>query len=346
MKLPRFYASWPSLVYTIVLRPFRPLFRNPHLATLSGNFWRREIDEARFPTREVIYETEPGTRVLVHENRPEGEAKGEVFLHHGLEGSSRSGYMVSLARSLCEAGYAAHRVNMRGCGGTEHLTDTLYHSGLTQDLRKIVHLRREQGASSLFLAGFSLGGNVSLKLAGEIGETPLLEGVMAISTPLDLHACVRRLGARENWIYEQRFVRSLRARYFRRHQAHPNRFPLDGLHRTKTVFDFDDRFTAKAFGFGDAPNYYRTQSSLQYLSKIRAQTLLVQAIDDPLIPFEIYRHPAIDENPALTLAAIPHGGHLGFIARDRPRFWLDGFLIDWLESRRNNRPFGFVLADG
>lgn len=327
------------------MRPFRPLIRHPHLATLAGNFWRRAIDEARFPTREVLYDTEPGTRVLVHENRPAGEVKGEVFLHHGLEGSSRSGYMVSLAQTLCEAGYAAHRVNMRGCGGTEHLTATLYHSGLTQDLRAMLHERRARTSAPLFLIGFSLGGNVALKLAGELGEAALelLTGVAAVSTPLDLHACVRRLGARENWIYEQRFIRSLRARYFRRHQSNPHRFPLDGLHRTRTVFDFDDRFTAKAFGFGDAPTYYRTQSAIGFLPRIRVPSLLIQAVDDPLIPFSIYRHASISGNPALTLLTVPHGGHLGFIARGKPRFWLDTILLDWLDARRNNHPSFNVL---
>ena len=331
--------------YTSLLRPFRPCFKNPHLATLAGNFWRREIDESRFPTREVLYDTEPETRVLVHENRPAGEVKGEVFLHHGLEGSSRSGYMVSLAQALCEAGYAAHRINMRGCGGTEHLTATLYHSGLTQDVREILLQTQKNAPAPRFVIGFSLGGNVALKLAGELGETDLVSGVAAVSTPIDLHECVRMLGAKQNWMYEQRFVRSLRARYYRRHQAHPHRFPVDGLHRTKSVFEFDDRFTAKAFGFGDAPNYYRTQSALGFLPRIRVQTLLVQAVDDPLIPFAIYRHKAIRENPALQLAAIPNGGHLGFIARGRPRFWLDDFLIEWLESRRNNHPFEIVLTD-
>lgn len=303
------------------------------------------MDEQRFPRREVVYDTEPGTRVLVHENRPAGEVKGDVFMHHGLEGSSRSGYMVSLAQALCEAGYAAHRINMRGCGGTEQLTSTLYHSGLTQDVRAILEQRRAQTGAPLFLIGFSLGGNVALKLAGEMGEAAnrLLAGVAAVSTPIDLHACVRRLAARENWIYEQRFVRSLRARYFRRHQAHPGRFPLDGLHRTRTVFDFDDRFTAKAFGFGDAPTYYRTQSALSFLPRIRVPSLLVQAVDDPLIPFDIYRHASIRDNPALELLTVPHGGHLGFIARGRPRFWLDPILVDWVEARRNNRPFSNVL---
>lgn len=325
------------------MRPFVPFFRNAHVATIAGNFWKRTIDETRFPTRDVLYDTVPGTRVLVQENRPSGTVKGEVFLQHGLEGSSRSGYMVSLAQALCEAGYAAHRVNMRGCGGSEHLTDTLYHSGLTGDLRRILRPLREAGRGPLFLIGFSLGGNVALKLAGELGPQAreLLDGVCAVSTPIDLHACVKRIAEPQNWIYERRFVRSLRARYRRRHTANPDRFPIEGLDSATSIYEFDDRFTAPAFGFGTAQNYYRTQSAVKFVPDIQVPTLVVQAADDPFIPFDIYESPALRQNPWIEFQAVPHGGHLGFIARHRPRFWLDLFLIHWIEGAGNNRcPIG------
>ncbi len=326
------------------MRPFIPYFKNPHLLTIAANFWRRAIDEQRYPTRAVLYDTEPGTRILVHENRPAGEARGEVFLHHGLEGSSRSGYMVSLAQCLLEAGYAVHRINMRSCGGTEHLTGTLYHSGLTQDVRAVLERFRAEGKGPRYLIGFSLGGNVALKLAGEMGEAAqgLLDGVCAVSTPIDLHACVRRLAAIENRIYELRFMRGLRARYRRRHLADPGRFPIEGLEQTRTIFEFDDRFTAKAFGFGDAPNYYATQSAIRFVGGIRVPALLVQAQDDPLIPFEIYGSPEIRENPRIRLLAVASGGHVGFIARQRPRFWLDEVLLDWIEELRNKGPAAIV----
>jgi len=307
------------------------------LLTIAGNFWRRDIDETRFPTRVVIYPTQPGTRVLVHENRPDGTALGEVFLHHGLEGSSRSGYMLSMAQCLLESGFAVHRINMRSCGGTEHLTDTLYYSGLTEDVSCLLERFRAGGRGPCFLVGFSLGGNVSLKLAGELGQSArvLLAGVCAVSTPIDLHACVRRLDSGENWIYARRFVRSLLARYRRRNQENPERFPLDGIDRTRTVFDFDDRFTSKAFGFGDAPNYYATQSALRFLDGIGIPVLMVQAKDDPLIPFSIFESDAVSRNPWIQLVTPEHGGHLGFIARRRPRFWLDPLIRDWIQELRN-----------
>jgi predicted alpha/beta-fold hydrolase len=281
------------------LRPFVPYFRNPHLSTIAGNFWKRPVDEARFPTRGVIYDGEPGTRVLVEENRPEGEPRGEVVLVHGLEGSSRSGYMISMAQALARAGFVAHRFNLRSCGGTEHLTPTLYHSGLTGDLLAVLKSLRAQGRGPLFIVGYSLGGNVVLKLAGELGSQAygLIAGACAVSTPIDLHACVRAIGKRSNWIYEQRFVKRLCERYLRKHTAAPDRFPANGIERIRSIYQFDDLCTARAFGFGDAATYYRTQSSLRFLHGIRVPVLLLQAQDDPMIPFEIL--------PAARCAAIP-----------------------------------------
>jgi predicted alpha/beta-fold hydrolase len=240
--------------------------------------------------------------------------------------------MVSMAQALCEAGFAAHRLNMRGCGGSEHLTDTLYHSGLTSDLQFILTRFAQENKGPRYLIGYSLGGNVSLKLAGELGTRgrDLLTALVAVSTPIDLAACVRRLGARENWLYERRFVRSLKARYVRRHQAYPHKFPLAGLASTRTVFEFDDRFTSKAFGFGDAPNYYKTQSALRFVSQIQVPALLIQAEDDPMIPFSIFRSPEASSNPSVRLSATRHGGHLGYIARHRPRFWVDGEILSFL----------------
>jgi len=319
------------------LREFEPLFSNAHLATLAASFWPRAIDEQHYPTRPVIYDTEPGTRILVHENRPAGPVRGEVIIHHGLEGSSASGYMISLAQEMASAGYAAHRLNMRSCGGTEHLTPTLYHSGLTVDVRTLAERFIAEGRGPIFLVGYSLGGNLVLKLAGELGDAArgLLAGVVAVSTPLDLYACVLRLGAPENRLYEMRFVRSLKARYRRRHAQYPEAFPIDGLERVKTVYEFDDHFTSRAFGFGSALNYYRTQSSIGFLDGIRVPTLLVQAQDDPMIPFDLFNRAVVRKQPHLRLLAPVHGGHVGFVARHRPRFWVDQIVRDWCEEVRN-----------
>jgi predicted alpha/beta-fold hydrolase len=325
------------------LRPFVPFFRNPHLLTIAGNYWRRELNEQRFPVQAKFYETEPGVQVLVHSQTPASEPIAQLILVHGLEGSSSAGYARSLAQAALEAGCATHRLNMRSCGGTEHLSGcTLYHSGQTSDLLAVI--RQLLSNAPIFLAGFSLGGNVVLKLTGELGASPsslgskIIAGVMAISTPIDLAACVRQLDKPSNVIYARRFVSRLKERVRVKERLTPGLFDLSGLDLVRNIYDFDDRFTAKAFGFGTADNYYATQSSNQFLDRIRVPTLLVQAKDDPLIPFSVYDHPAFSTNPNLRLIAVEHGGHLGFISKTRPRFWLDQVLVNWvLEAQRVRR---------
>jgi predicted alpha/beta-fold hydrolase len=325
------------------LRPFVPFFRNPHLLTIAGNYWRRELNEQRFPVQAKFYDTEPGVQVLVHSQAPATEPIAQLILVHGLEGSSSAGYARSLAQAALEAGCATHRLNMRSCGGTEHLSGrTLYHSGQTSDLLSVI--RQLPSDAPIFLAGFSLGGNVVLKLAGELGASAsslgskVIAGVMAISTPIDLAACVRQLDKPSNVIYARRFVSRLKERVRVKERLTPGLFDLSGLDLVRNIYDFDDRFTAQAFGFGTADNYYATQSSSQFLARIRVPTLLVQAKDDPLIPFSVYDHPAFSTNPNLRLIAVEHGGHLGFISKTRPRFWLDQVLVNWvLEAQRVRR---------
>jgi len=316
------------------LRQFHPFFKNPHFATIAGNFWRRPESEKRWPVRSVLYPTEPGVQVLVHTQRPDGDPRGELVILHGLEGSSNAGYARSLARAALESGFAVHRVNFRGCGDTESLALSNYHSGQTCDPLHILRELKRHASSPIFLCGFSLGGNVTLKLAGELADQgrDLLAGVCAVSVPIDLAACATALGKRENIIYDRRFLLSLTRKIRRRARQAPEIYTTEHLKNIRTIYDFDDFYTARHFGFGTAANYYRTQSSNQFLEKIRIPALIIVAKDDPLVPFEVYDHPAFRENPCLTLLAVDHGGHLGFISRTRPRFWLDGVILDWISK--------------
>jgi predicted alpha/beta-fold hydrolase len=324
----------------VSFEPFKPLFRNPHLATIAGNFWRRPESEQQWPVETVVYETEPNVRVLVHSQRPTGKPKGELILVHGLEGSSASGYARSMVHAALQRGWVTHRFNMRGCGGADDLAVTGYHAGQTSDL--LAFLRERRRASSLstsslpiFVIGFSLGGNVTLKLAGELGDGAgeLLTGVCAVSTPIDLATCVAALGRPQNFIYQGRFLDRLKDRIRRKNRLSPDVYTLEHLPKIRTIEQFDDHYTARLFGFGTAANYFRTQSSNQYLERIRVPALLVQSKDDPMVPFSpVFEHPAFASNPRLTLLAVEHGGHLGFLSRGKARFWLDGTVLDWAEA--------------
>ena len=310
------------------MRPFEPLFRNPHLLTILGNFWPREYDFGPYRTNRLHFRTDPDTQVLIVTHTP-ANAIGEVVLMHGLEGTADSGYMRSMAWRCLQAGFTAHCFHMRTCGGTEKLCKTLYHAGLTSDLRAFLeHRRRDNGGIPVFVIGFSLGGNVALKLAGELGETDLLHGVVAISTPIDLAVCVQRLKKLDNFVYERRFVKRMQDRL-----AATGRYTLKEMARWRTIYDLDDHVTAPSFGFRGADHYYATQSSCNFLHAIRVPALFIQAQDDTFVPFEIFSHAAFQSNPHLRLLATRHGGHIGFLSRTGQRFWETEAAVEFLASQ-------------
>ncbi len=317
------------------MAPFVPLFKNPHLQTIAGRWWPRRSGGKQYPVEKKLYRTEPDVQVLVETQRPAGASRGDIVLVHGLEGSADAAYMRGLALCAVEAGYTAHRLNLRSCGGTEHLAKTVYHGGLTADLLAVLRALEAEGRAPLWLVGFSLGGNLVAKQAGELGEEarPLLAGVCAASAAIDLGICAHRIGQPDNRLYELRFLRMMRARA--RAVWHSTPADLRGI---RTVIEMDDRITAPRFGFTGAEHYYQTQSAAQFLDRIRVPTLFITAKDDTFIPFQIYDHPAFRQNPCLRLLATEHGGHLGFLARGRPRLWLEHAIIGWITDSGTNGP--------
>jgi len=280
-----------------------------------------------------LVRTDPDAQVLVQTQSPE-RPRAEVVFVHGLEGGGDAGYIVSMSHACLSAGLVTHRFHMRTCGGTEHLAKTLYHAGLTGDLLAFLTqrkgTRRKEPRLPVFLVGFSLGGNVVLKLAGELGDAAgeLIAGVCAVSTPIDLSACARRIGERDNHLYERRFVKRMRNRLIA-----TGRYSEEQFRNARSIYAIDDLFTAPSFGFGSADHYYETQSAGRYLDRIRIPALLIQAKDDTFIPFDIFDHPAFRSNPNLTLLATEYGGHLGFLQRHGRRFWLDEVVTEWIGTR-------------
>jgi len=331
--MPRWRCHAPR--YTRNLEPFVPLVTNPHLLTILAHFWRSGLDESRFPVERKLYRTEPEVEVLVESQRPAGTARGEIVMVHGLEGSSQAGYMKVLARMALESGFASHRLNLRSCGGTEQCSKSAYHSGMTADLEAVLRRLASEGRGPLFAVGFSLGGNVVLKLAGELAENAreLLAGVCAVSTPIDLDESTRSIERRENRLYELRFLKKLKRRIRELNRLRPDAFPIDGLDRVRGLREFDDRYTSRFFGFRDAADYYYTQSACRVLDRIRVPALLVEAKDDPVIPFRIFERPEVIGNPCIELIAVEHGGHLGFLGRRGQRFWAEGAVMDWIRAR-------------
>ena len=267
---------------------------------------------------------------MVETQQPAGVSEGEMVLVHGLEGSADAGYMRSLSYLAVTSGYTVRRLNLRSCGRTEHLSKTVYHGGLTSDLLFVLRSLQAEGCRPPWLVGFSLGGNLVAKLTGELGEDAMLlvRGICAASAAIDLYACARRIGQRDNRIYEVRFLRMMRARA--RAVRGLRREDFRGI---RSVFELDDRITGPAFGFQGAEHYYRTQSANRFLDRIQVPALFITAKDDTFIPFEIYDHPAFRNNSHLHLVATEYGGHVGFIAKRQPHLWLDYAIMEWIREQ-------------
>ncbi|MEW5974893.1 MAG: alpha/beta fold hydrolase [Acidobacteriota bacterium] len=319
-------------------RPFTPLFRNGHLQTLLAHVWPVASPNLTRRSESKQVETEPQTQVLIHVSDPDdvivrANPTKTLLIVHGLTGSAQSHYALRLNSIALRAGYRVVRMNVRNCGNTEHLSHTLYHSGLTTDLNAVVHLLNE---GPLYLAGFSMGGNMTLKLAGEWGSNPPphVKAVAAVSVPVDLAACARRLGERQNRFYERRFLRELRKTVARKAALMPDRYSLALFSQVRSIIEFDHLYTAPDFGYRDAFDYYAHNSSRDFLEHIRLPALILQAQDDPFIPFSLFETPAIDRNDFIHLLAPQHGGHVGFISREGFRFWAATELLrffDWVE---------------
>ena len=309
--------------------PYQPLFSGGDTQTVAGRYWRGGLDEARWPTQQQFFQTAADVQVLAKVNR--GAGRGVVIAVHGLTACSEARYMLTLANRALEEGFDVVRLNVRSCGGTEHLAPTLYHSGLTADLRSVV----DQFASEdVYIVGFSMGGNMALKLAGEWGDAAPghVRGVCAISAPIQLAECALRIGERRNWIYEYRFLRQLRQAVKRKQRLDPQFWPDLDADQADSIYAFDELVTARTFGFASAADYYERSSAAGYLDRVRVPALLIQAEDDPFIPFSTYNHAAFQQNGALRLARVPSGGHVAFLARGAARFWAEDQAVRFFDS--------------
>jgi predicted alpha/beta-fold hydrolase len=320
------------------MQTFQPhfLLRNPHAQTLASAFLPRRFPRLpRSTPRE--FETEPCTRIRGEchwQSRP--RERPTLVLVHGLEGSSESGYMLGLAERALVAGWNAVRLNQRNCGGTESLTPTLYNSGLSGDYRAVlIELTQRDSLSEIFFVGYSMGGNLVLKMAGELaGAAPRqLRGVAAVCPALDLALCVDAVGLPSNFVYQRHFVSDLKDRMRRKAKLFPGKFDLGPMARVRTLREFDDVVTATYCGFRDASDYYARSSALEVMGEIQVPALLVTAQDDPFVPFASFFEPAITKNAHVRLLAPAHGGHCAFISRysGDDRFWAEARVMEFFK---------------
>jgi uncharacterized protein len=294
----------------------RRYLRNGHLMTLAGNFLPRK--NTLPAPQECVFRVADDAQVLCHCHwQPQAEQRGTVIIVHGLEGSSSSQYVIGTSVKAWEAEMNIVRMNMRTCGGTERLTTTLYHSGLSDDvaavLRGVVEMKKVRRVA---LVGYSMGGNLVLKLAGELGASAPaeLKSVAAVSPAADLAASADAMHEWSNRVYEWKFLLSLMRRFRRKNALFPHIY-RDVSPWPRSIREFDDVITAPYCGFSSADDYYTRAAAARVLDSISLPTLVIHAADDPFIRVLPQTRDKMLANPNIKLLETSYGGHCAFLAQ-------------------------------
>jgi len=332
-----------------------PLVRGGDLQTVVGCY---------LPYRKVAYRAvqhrvllADGDTIVLHDDLPPTATAWQpgdsvVMLMHGLGGCHQSGYMQRCSAKLTALGYRVFRMDLRGCGAGFTLARHPIHAGRSDDaaaaMAQIMELCPD---SPIHMAAFSMGANIALKLAGELGaQAPVnLASVMAVAPPIELMDCSRNIQRLRNRMYDRSFLFGLMRLIARRQRVVPDALTLQLNPIPRRLFDFDNQFTAPLSGFADAHEYYARASSGPMLKHIAVPTLIVTAANDPIIPVGSFEKASYA--PRTKLVITPCGGHLGFIGKsgiDPDRRWLDWRLIEWIESnaRESRRPSRALAASG
>ena len=316
-----------SALPTVQHLQFRPIFGlgSPHIQTVLSILFSKP----GFEPPSVWFQVSLDDGDILHcmlSTPPTWTPSGKtILLVHGLGGSHSSSYMVRLSWKLYQKGFRILRINLRGVGPGEPRVQRPYHGGVSQDLLQVVQALKKQSPDSPFIMiGFSLGGNIALKLAGELGSQAgtLLEEVISVCAPIDLAQTMNALLSFPNRLYSEYYVNGLKKL--------GNRWL--GAKSIRTIIDFDHAVTAPQWGFKDAFDYYKQSSSCFLLPKISLPCHLIFAADDPFID---YRSALMNSLPTTTKVSLsPYGGHMGFLGwsgEEHGYFWLDHLLLSFLK---------------
>lgn len=309
-----------------------PLLGNRHIQTLLGHLL--PVRRLRHPSVARHLDLPDGDRLVLHDSVPDGWKPGDrvALLVHGLGGCAGSAHMLRTTAHLIPLGVRVVRMDLRGCGHGERLARGLYHGGCSDDIRAAaVEVHRWAPSSPLLLVGYSLGGNIVLKAAAEADEYPVpgLAGVAAVAPPIDLERSIARLSEPQNWYYARYFLRLMVCHAQRWQRRYPELLPVQ-FPRDLTVPQFNELFIAPLHGFRRAADYYRSVSSLPFISRIRVPGLMVASRDDPFIALEPFEQ--IDPPPHVEVQIVDQGGHLGFLGPDGAGgiHWAERRIATWV----------------
>ncbi len=310
------------------------IFRNNHLNTIMPALFRKvkDINYTRF-------RIETNDHDFIDIDRSSVDSKTAAIITHGLEGNSHKPYIKGITKILNEIGVDAIATNLRGCSGEPNHLLSSYHSGKTDDLAAVInHARQILKYEKIVLIGFSLGGNITLKYVGELGRDipDFVKLAIAISVPCDLKSSAIHLSKASNWIYLQRFLRSLKQKALDKMKVNNalNMNRMDII-KTKSFFEFDNLFTAPIHGFEDAEDYWAKCSCKQFLTSISIPTLLINAKDDPFLPDECYPYTEANSNHFLYFEVPEYGGHVGFMTNYHFKFplWHEKRIMRFLNEK-------------
>ena len=294
-------------------------FKNGHFSTIYSGTLRSVYGVSQ--TRERITLSD-GDFIDLDWSYTNSKTTKLIIIVHGLEGSAQRPYVLGVAKIFTKNGYDALSVNLRSCSGTPNLLYKSYHSGATEDLVEIIqHIITTKDYSSIFLNGFSLGGNLVLKYLGEGNNIPKeIKACVAVSVPCYLYGSMLELHKKKNRLYANRFKKHLIKKLHSKRLQFPDKVSIDDINKIKTLKDFDDFYTSKAHGFKNALDYYEKSSSLQFLSNIRIKTLLINAKNDSFLSKECYPIKEVTVNSNLYLEIPDYGGHVGFYDKNNRHF--------------------------
>ncbi len=295
----------------------RRFLRGGHAQTIAGNFMQRS---SLLPLpEERLFQIEQDVQIMCHCHwHTDRQQRLTLMIVHGLEGSSNSRYVIGTASRAWQQGWNVVRMNIRGCGGTEHLSSTLYHSGLSQDVEKLVaEMIATDRLARVALAGFSMGGNQVLRAVGKWGTQapPQVIAAATVSPACDLAISSDQIHAAAYSLYEWWFLKSLRRSYLRKSELWPGQYDAGLLKNVHSVREFDEHITARYMGFEGADDYYDKASSSHVLNQIAIPTLVIHSLDDPFVVMSPETQRKLRENPNITFLLTEHGGHCAFIAQ-------------------------------
>jgi hypothetical protein len=307
---------------------------NGHLQTIAGNYFPRPAFSLPSIAETVQVDPMDGSRVLCHCHwHSDPASRLTLILVHGLEGSSNSRYIRGVAARAWAAGFNVVRMNMRNCGDTDLLTPTLYHSGLSGDVAAVIrHFTALHGLRRVALVGYSMGGNMVLKLAGEWGLRDPLCAVAAVCPAINLAAGSDALHEPLNRGYERHFLRGLMRRFHRKAELFPEIYEPHKIGPVRSIREFDDKIVAHYWRFRDADDYYDRAASAQVVDRISVPTLILQAKDDPFIRLLPETRGKLIANPAIHFVETAHGGHCAFLSNERGEdiHWAEAAVIRYL----------------